>query len=411
MTVLVQKYGGSSVAGAERIRAVAERVARSRAGESGAKLSRGIVVVVSAMGDTTDELIQLARSVTADPDPRELDLLLSTGETVSATLLAMALRALGCPAISLTAAQVGIRTNRWYSRARITAIHPERLQRELDAGKIAIVTGFQGITDEADITTLGRGGSDTTAVALACALGADRCEIYTDVQGIYTADPRIVPEAACLSQIAYEEMLELAVQGAKVMHPRSVELGQVYNMPIVVRSSFTEAPGTVIGPGDSMEIRRRVQGIAHDTDVAKISLAGVPDRPGIAHALFAPLAEAGVSVDVIVQTASFEGVTDMSFTVARGDLERAVELVEPVAKDIRATKLASAPDLAKVSIVGTGIQSAPGYAARMFGILSDAGINIDMITTSDIRITCVVERGDVERAVRALHAGFELDKE
>jgi len=206
-------------------------------------------------------------------------------------------------------------------------------------------------------------------------------------------------------------MLELAVQGAKVMHPRAVELGQVYNMPIVVRSSFADAPGTVIGPGESMEIRRRVQGIAHDTDVAKISLAGVPDQPGIAHALFAPLAEAGVSVDVIVQTASFEGVTDMSFTVARGDLERAVELVEPVAKDIRATKLASAPDLAKVSIVGTGIQSAPGYAARMFGILSKAGINIDMITTSDIRITCVVDRDDVEKAVRALHAGFELDKE
>jgi len=280
MNVLVQKYGGSSVAGADRIRAVAERVARSRASESGAEPSRGIVVVVSAMGDTTDELIKLARSVTTDPDPRELDLLLSTGETVSATLLAMALRALGCPAISLTAGQVGIRTNRWYSRARITAINPERLQRELEAGKIAIVTGFQGITDEADITTLGRGGSDTTAVALACALGADRCEIYTDVQGIYTADPRLVPEAICLSQIAYEEMLELAAQGAKVMHPRAVELGQVYNMPIVVRSSFADAPGTVIGPGEAMEIRRRVQGIAHDTDVAKISLAGVPDQPG-----------------------------------------------------------------------------------------------------------------------------------
>ena len=405
MKILVQKFGGSSVAGAERTRAVAERVARSRAE------GRDIVVVVSAMGDTTDELIALARSVTPDPDPRELDLLLSTGETVSATLLAMALRGIGCPAVSLTAAQAGIRTNRSFSRALITSIHTERLERELAAGKVAIVTGFQGITDEADVTTLGRGGSDTTAVALACALHAERCEIYTDVEGIFTTDPRVVPEARCISQIAYEEMLELAQQGAKVMHPRAVELGQVYNMPVVVRSSFTEATGTVIGPGESVEIRRRVRGIAHDTDVAKISLAGVPDRPGIARALFAPLAEAGVNVDVIVQTASFEGVTDLSFTVGRGDLDRAVKLVEPVATEIEAAKLASAPDLAKVSIVGTGIQSQPGYAARMFAILADAGINIDMITTSDIRITCVVARADAETAVRALHAGFELDKE
>ncbi|HWP29719.1 MAG TPA: aspartate kinase [Chloroflexota bacterium] len=405
MTLLVQKYGGSSLANAERIKAVAERVRRSRTPD------RPVVVVVSAMGDTTDELIALAHSVTPHPDARELDLLLSTGETVSATLLAMALRGLGCPAVSLTAAQAGIRTNRWFTRARITAIHPDRLQRELAAGKVPIVTGFQGVTDEADITTLGRGGSDTTAVALACALGAERCEIYTDVEGVYTADPRLVPEARCLAHIAYEEMLELAQQGAKVMHPRAVELAQVYNMPILVRSSFTDAPGTWIGPGGAVELRRRVQGIAHDTDVAKISLAGVPDRPGIAHAIFAPLAEAGINVDVIVQTASFEGVTDLSFTVARNDLERAVELVRPVAAAIQATKLASAADLAKVSIVGTGMQSTPGYAARMFGILAKAGINIEMITTSDIRITCVIARRDVERAVRALHAGFELDKE
>jgi aspartate kinase len=405
MNVLVQKFGGTSVAGAERIRAVAERVARNRA------KGRGIVVVVSAMGHTTDELIALARSVASDPDPREMDLLLSTGETVSATLLAMALRDINCSAVSLTAAQAGIRTNRAFSRALITNIHTERLERELAAGKVAIVTGFQGITEDADITTLGRGGSDTTAVALACALHAERCEIYTDVEGIFTTDPRVVPEARCVSHIAYEEMLELAQQGARVMHPRAVELGQVYNMPIVVRSSFTEAPGTLIGPGDTVEIRQRVQGIAHDTDVAKISLAGVPDRPGIARSLFAPLAEAGVNVDVIVQTASFEGVTDMSFTVGRGDLDRAVKLVQPVAAEIKAAKLASAPDLAKVSIVGTGMLSQPGYAARMFAILADVGINIDMITTSDIRITCVVTRADAEKAVRALHAGFELDKE
>jgi len=405
MKVLVQKYGGSSVATAERIRAVAERVARSRAAAT------GVVVVVSAMGKTTDELIGLARSVTADPDPRELDLLLSTGETVSATLLAMALREQRCPAISLTAGQAGIRTNRWHSRARITAIHPDRLRRELESGKVAIVTGFQGITDEADITTLGRGGSDTTAVALAIALEAERCEIYTDVAGIYTADPRLEPNARCLPRIAYDEMLELAQQGAKVMHARAVELGQVYNMPILVRSSFNDEPGTLIGQGDAVEIRRRVRGIAQDTDVAKISLAGVIDRPGIAHALFEPLAEAGINVDVIVQTASFEGVTDISFTVSGGDLARAVDIVRPVADDVGASKLDSAADLAKVSIVGTGIQSTPGYAARMFGILAEAGINIDMITTSDIRITCVVPRRDVERAVRALHKGFELDKE
>ncbi len=405
MRVLVQKYGGSSVASAERIRAVAERVARSR------DAAGGVVVVVSAMGDTTDELIRLARSITADPDPRELDLLLSTGETVSATLLAMALRELACPAISLTAGQAGIRTNRWHSRARITAIHPDRLRRELESGKVAIVTGFQGITDEADITTLGRGGSDTTAVALAIALEAERCEIYTDVAGIYTADPRVEPNARCLAQISYDEMLELAQQGARVMHARSVELGQVYNMPILVRSSFVDAPGTLIGPGVPVEIRRRVQGIAHDTDVAKISLAGVLDRPGIAHALFEPLAQAGINVDVIVQTASFEGVTDISFTVSGSDLARAVDLVRPIADDVGASKLDSAADLAKVSIVGTGIQSTPGYAARMFGILAEAGVNIEMITTSDIRITCVVRRPEVERAVRALHKGFELDKE
>jgi aspartate kinase len=405
MKVLVQKYGGSSVAGAERIRAVAERVAASQAAD------HGIVVVVSAMGKTTDELIALARSVTPDPEPRELDLLLSTGETVAATLLAMALRARGCSAVALTAGQAGIRTNAWFNRARITSVHPERLERELAAGKVAIVTGFQGITDEADITTLGRGGSDTTAVALACALRAERCEIYTDVAGVYTADPRVVPGARYIPRIAYEEMLEMAQQGAKVMHPRAVELGQVYNMPILVLSSFAPGTGTLIDAGDTVEIRRRVQGIAHDTNVAKISLAGVPDQPGIAHAIFAPLADAGVSVDVIVQTASFEGVTDLSFTVARGDLHRAVALVQPAAEAIHASKLASASDLAKVSIVGTGIQSAPGYAARMFGILSAAGINIDMITTSDIRITCVVPRDDVERAVQALHAGFELHKQ
>ncbi|HEY8477898.1 MAG TPA: aspartate kinase [Chloroflexota bacterium] len=404
MALLVQKYGGSSLATAQHIRNVAERIRRTR--EEGYRL----VVVVSAMGDTTDDLIALAHQVARRPDEREMDLLLSTGETVSATLVAMALRDLGCPAVSLTAAQAGVRTNRWFSRARITAIQPQRILDELDRGHVVIVTGFQGVTENHDVTTLGRGGSDTSAVALACALKAVRCEIYTDVDGVFTADPRVVPEARLIDAISYEEMLELAQQGARVMHPRAVELGEVYDMPILVRCSFNDRPGTLIQRGTTMEVRKHVRGIAHDTDVAKISLSGVPDRPGIAHAIFAPLAEAGISVDVIVQTASVNGVTDLTFTVSGNDFEKAVELIQPVAAQIGAARVDSAQGLAKVSVVGTGMQSAPGYAARMFKALADQQINIEMITTSDIRITCVINRDQVERAVRALHRAFELDQ-
>ena len=407
--LLVQKYGGSSLSTADRIRAAARRVART------ASSGRPVIVVVSAMGDTTDDLIQLAYQVTPRPDNRELDLLLSTGETVSATLMAMALHDLHQPAVSLTGAQAGIRSTRVYSSARITDIHPDRISTELHHGKVVIVTGFQGVTEEQDITTLGRGGSDTTAVALACALGAERCEIYTDVEGIFTADPRVVPNARKVTEIGYEEMLELAQLGARVMHPRAVELGELYDMPILVASSFADAPGTLIhryGDVDMpMEIRKNVRGIAHDTDVARITLMGVPDRPGVAAAIFEPLAQANISVDTIAQSSGADGTTDLSFTVSRGSLERAVQITDTVAPRIGAAAVDTADDLAKVSIVGTGMQSSPGYAARMFGTLARAGVNINIISTSDIRITCVIPRARAEDAVRILHDAFELDRE
>jgi aspartate kinase len=337
---------------------------------------------------------------------------------VSATLMAMALHDLHQPAVSLTGAQAGIRSTRVFSRARITDIHPERISTELRHGKVVIVTGFQGVTEDQDITTLGRGGSDTTAVALACALGAERCDIYTDVEGIFTADPRVVPNARKLSEIGYEEMLELAQLGARVMHPRAVELGELHDMPIQVASSFAEVPGTLIhrllsdgDPHMPMEIRKNVRGIAHDTDVARITLMRVPDRPGIAAAIFQPLAEANISVDTIAQSSGADGTTDLSFTVSRSSLEKALDITNAIGLRIGAERIDPADDLAKVSIVGTGMQSAPGYAARMFGALASAGINIAIISTSDIRITCVVPRDRAEDAVRILHQAFELDRE
>ena len=404
MEILVQKYGGSSLANADRIRAVARRVVASR--ESG----RPIVVVVSAMGDTTDELIELAQKLAEEPDDRELDLLLSTGETISCTLMAMTLRHMGYEAISLTGAQAGIRTDSSHQKARIVAVDPSRVHRELAAGRIVVVAGFQGMTEEFDVTTLGRGGSDTTAVAMAAILRANSCEIYTDVDGVYTADPRIEPRARKLDEISYEEMLELAQQGARVMHPRAVELGSVYGVPIVVRSSFNQNPGTLIHGETAMEVRNKVRGIAHDTDVAKVTVIGVPDRPGIAASLFRPLADANISVDVIVQNASIHGTTDLSFTVARGDLSRTLRLVQPLSGELQAADIVSSTDLAKVSVVGTGMQHAPGYAARMFRALADRNVNIDMITTSEIRITCLIDAKQVSDAVRALHEAFQLDK-
>ena len=438
MPLIVQKYGGSSVADADKIISVAERIGAVQ--KSGAS----VVAVVSAMGDTTDELIDLAHSISREPHARELDLLLSTGELVSSTLLTMALRELGHEAISLSGPQAGIRTDTSFGRARISRIEPERVRRELDAGRIVVVAGFQGITSEDDITTLGRGGSDTTAVAIAAALGADRCEIYTDVEGIYTADPRIVPDARKLDEVGYEEMLELASLGAK-MHPRSIELGGVYRVPIYVASSFSDAPGTLIhavgdGPADAfaadlptggqsgpdgitanhsspdiqtgnqMEDRIKVTGIAYNANVAKITVQSVPDRPGLAAALFEPLAEASISVDTIVQNTGGDKSTDISFTVSRTDLPVAVRLVESVAPDMGAAGIVSAAGLAVVSIVGSGMQNTPGYASRMFRVLANGGVNIDMITTSEIRISCIIDESQGQDAVRLLHEGFQLDR-
>ena len=408
MAIIVQKYGGSSLADADEIKGVACRIAKVR--DRGTK----VVAVVSAMGDTTDELAALAHRVSSTPDPREMDVLLSTGELVSCALTAMALRSMGYEAISLSGAQAGIRTDTRYGKAMIAGVEPQRILGELNKGNIVIVAGFQGVTQNMDITTLGRGASDITAVAIAAGLDADRCEIYTDVDGIYTADPRLVPEARKLEEVGFEEMLELASYGAK-MNPRAIELGMVYNIPILVASSFADVPGTLIREGANMnarvgEIRNRVRGIATDTNVAKITVLGIVDRPGIAASLFEPLVDAAISVDVIVQNASVDGATDLTFSVKRTDLRRALEVVERVAKDLDSRGVVSADNLAKVSLVGTGMQDAPGYASRMFRALADGGINIEMITTSEIRITCIVKEAQVSEATRALHAAFHLEK-
>ncbi len=402
--LVVQKYGGTSVADAERIIHVANRVvARIKQGDQ-------VAVVVSAMGNRTDELIDLATSIAPDPDPRELDMLLSTGEQMSIALLAMALRSIGQEAVGLTGQQAGIYTRPQYGSGRIARVEADRIQRELAAGRVPIIAGFQGITDDAEIVTLGRGASDTTAVALAVAIGAERCENCKDVEGVLTADPRIVPNARKLIDITYEEMLELSAQGSQVMHSRAVELASVYNLPIYVNSSMVDAPGTLIHSGENMEERNRVRGIAHDTDVAKITIRHVPDRPGIAANIFEPLAAANVSIDTIVQNASEDDMTDLTFTLAEKELARAEKLMPDICKEVGARTYIADRDLGKVSIVGTGIQTAPGYASRMFRALFDAGINIDLISTSEIRLTCLVNRDRVHDAVRALHDAFELEK-
>ncbi|HUQ78739.1 MAG TPA: aspartate kinase [Patescibacteria group bacterium] len=407
--LVVQKFGGSSLADADRIRRVARRIARERAAGS------DLVVVVSAMGDTTDELLGLAAAITDAPDERELDMLLATGEHQSATLLSMALHALGVGAISLSGPQAGITTDGRYGRARIASIDPARVRTEVEAGKVVIVAGFQGraASDDvaaADITTLGRGGSDTTAVALAARLGADRCQIFTDVKGIYTADPRLVADARQLSIIGYEEMLELAHQGAQVMQTRAVELGWVNDVVIEVLSSFEDAPGTLIKEDPLVEQRNKVRGLAHDRNVAKVTIVAVPDRPGIARSLFEPLAEAGVNVDMIVQNVGHGGETDMSFTVPQAELGKAKKTLESIVRDLGAREMTTDASVAKVSIVGAGLHNAPGYAARMFGTLADAGVNIEMISTSEVRITCMIAEDALEIALRALHDAFELER-
>lgn len=401
--IIVQKYGGSSVASAERIQHVARRVAKRGADGT------GVVVVVSAMGDTTDELIGLARQLSAQPPARELDALLSAGEIMSSALVAMALKEIGVEAISLTGMQAGIQTDAVHSKARILNIEPRRIVDELDRGRTVIIAGFQGVTPALDVTTLGRGGSDTTAVALAIALGAAACERFTDVDGVYTTDPRIEPRARKLRDIGYEEMLELASSGSKILHPRAVELAGLYNLPVLVASSFNELPGTLIHGGPSMEPVNKARGIAHDFDVAKITVRGVPDRPGIAAALFVPLAEAAISVDTIVQNASLENLTDLTFTIAENDLARSLEIVQSVTDEIGAREVVADVKLGKVSLVGTGMQNTPGYAARMFRTLAEQRININLITTSEIRITVIIADADVAPAVKALHHAFELE--
>jgi len=393
------------VADAEKIKNVASRVAKAKI------TGNQVVVVVSAMGHTTDDLIKLAYQVNEQPGDRELDVLLSTGEIVSSTLLALALESLGYKAVSLTGAQAGIQTDSSYNRARILRVDSKRVVSELEKGNIVIVAGFQGVTQEMDITTLGRGGSDTTAVALAASLNAEICQIYTDVEGVYTADPNLISEARKLKDIGYEEMLELASYGAKVMHNRAVELGELYNVPILVASSFSDKQGTIICKEASMEVKNKARGIAYDTNVSKVTVVGVPDHPGIAAAIFEPLARANISVDTIVQNASINNITDLTFTVARNDLIKAMSIVEPVAKSVGSKQCVTDSTLAKVSIVGTGMQNTPGYAAKMFSVLHEQSINIQLITTSEIRITCIISEDRVKDAVHALHQAFELEKE
>ncbi|ABG03078.1 aspartate kinase [Rubrobacter xylanophilus DSM 9941] len=405
--IVVQKYGGSSVATAEHIKAVAGKIQRAR------KAGLDLVVVASAMGKTTDRLLRLAGEVSSDPSPREIDQLLATGEEQSVALLAMALHDRGVPAVSLTGPQAGMRATGRYGSGVISEIRPGRIRRLLGEGRVVIVAGFQGMNALGDVMTLGRGGSDTTAVALAAALGADRCEIYTDVDGVYTADPRIVPGARRIPVISYAEMSEMAWRGAKVMHPRAVELGALYGVEIHVLSSFDEeSPGTIITGGEKvehLETRETVAGIVHDTDVARITLNGVRTGPGTLSKVFTPLAERGISVDVIVESGIKEGVADIAFTVSRADFAEARSAAGEVARALGGS-VEGEEGLAKVSVVGTGMLNRPGYAARMFSALGSEGIPIRMVSTSEIQVTCVIPAERVQEAVRRLHRDFELEE-
>lgn len=406
MGIVVQKYGGSSVATAEHIKAVAEKIGRAR--ESGLDL----VVAVSAMGKTTDRLLRLAGEVSRDPSPREIDQLLATGEEQSVALLAMALHDRGIAAESLTGPQAGMTVTGRYGSGVISEIRPKRIHALLEQGRVVIVAGFQGMNALGDVMTLGRGGSDTTAVALAAALGADRCEIFTDVSGVFTADPRIVPGARRVPVISFEEMAEMAWRGAKVMHPRAVELGALYRVEVHVRSSFEEGPGTIITGGQALErleTRETLAGIVHDLDVSRVTLNGIKTGPGTMSRVFAPLAERGISVDVIVESGVKDGAADVAFTVSRGNFEAARELAAGVAEGLGGV-VEGERDLGKVSVVGTGMLNRPGYAAKMFASLGGAGIPIRMVSTSEIQVTCVLPADRVEEAVRVLHRDFELEE-
>ena len=406
MTIVVQKYGGTSVGTVERIQAVADRIVRTR--EDG----HDVVVVVSAMGDTTDDLIQMAHLVAGVPEPRELDMLLTAGERIAMSLLAIAVCDRGCQAASYTGSQAGIITDTQHGQARIVEIRPKRIRESLDRGNVVIVAGFQGLSTNYDITTLGRGGSDTTAVALAAALGAEVCEICTDVDGVFTADPRVVPSARKVDRISYEEMLELAAAGAKVLHSRSVEYARRNDVPVHVRSSFHDGPGTRIVKEEEMEVGMEaalISGVALDDTEAKITFDEVPDRPGIAATLFRAVAAQGVNVDMIVQNVSHAGKTDMSFTVPHGDVSKIQAALDSIAHEVGAVRFSVDHDIAKVSLVGAGMKNHPGVAADMFEALATEGINIEMISTSPIRVSCVVRAADGERAARAIHGKFGLD--
>ena len=408
MKIVVQKYGGSSVATAEHIKAVAERVKKNHEEEG-----LSLVVVVSAMGKTTDRLLALTRDLARNPSPREIDQLLSTGEQQSVALLAMALHDRGVAATSLSGPQAEMKTTGRYGSGVILEIQPERMQQLLAEGQVVIVAGFQGMNALGDVMTLGRGGSDTTAVALAAALGADRCEIYTDVDGIYTADPRIVPEAHRIPVISSAEMAEMAWRGAKVMHPRAVELGALYGVEIHVRSSFSENPGTIIKEDkalERLETRETLAGIVHDLNVSRVTLTGIRTGPGVMSRVFTPLAKAGVSVDVIVESAPKEGASDVAFTVSRADFAQARRLAGEVAEALGG-QVEGEEDLGKISVVGTGMLNRPGYAANMFDALGRAGIPIRMVSTSEIQVTCVIPAERVEEAVRLLHRGFDFELE
>jgi len=401
MALIVQKYGGTSVGNISRIKAVAKRVVRT------VEQGNMVVVVVSAMAGETDKLIELSRQITDMPDEREMDLLLSSGERVSSALTAMAIQSLGYRSMSFTGRQVGIITDSSHTKAMIERVETGRLKRALRDGIIPVVAGFQGISASSDVTTLGRGGSDTTAVAIAVALGADLCEIYTDVDGVYTADPRIVREAKKQERISYDEMLEMASLGAKVLHSRAVEFAKKYDAPIVVRSSFNNRPGTLVTKEDKEMEKIVVSGVTYDKDQARITIMSVPDRPGIAARLFKAIADANIVVDMIVQNVSTKtGKTDISFTVPMADAEKALAITREVSRELGARGVNMNTDIAKVSIVGVGMRSHFGVASKMFETLARKGINIMMISTSEIKLSCVIDVRDTEKAVRALHRAF-----
>ena len=405
MAVIVQKYGGTSVGTVDRIGAVAERVVAAR------RQGYDVVVVVSAMGQSTDELLAMAHRLSPLPNPRELDMLLTAGERIAMSLLAIAINERGFRAASYTGSQAGIITDTAHGQARIIDIRPGRIREALDKQNIVIVAGFQGVSTAYDVTTLGRGGSDTTAVALAAALGSDFCEICTDVPGVFTADPRVVPEARMLHAVSYEEMLELAASGAKVLQARSVEYARRYGVTIHVRSSFGDEPGTWVTEEDVRMEQAIISGVAADDSEAKVTIEGVPDRPGVAAAIFRALADEGVNVDMIVQNVSHRDRTDVSFTAPRGDLPRVRATMDRMVEDVGAAGYTLDEDIAKVSLVGAGMKSHPGVAADMFAALAEEGINIEMISTSSIRISCLIRAADADRAVRAVHARFAISEE